>query len=107
MIHLDKDRAICIEAKYESTEGEYPGQGKDKEIFTARKLTNVKQMELQKYMMEDLLGIETDLISLVFKRKQSETHKALTWAEAFQCVDLKNLPKFARDMLKNVKVEEQ
>jgi len=104
VIHLNKDRAICIEAKYESGEGSYPSQEKDKSIFDERKLLRVGQMELQKYMMEDLLGIKTDFVFLVFKKTASKTHKVLTWAEAFQGMELSNLPQFARDMLKNVSV---
>lgn len=104
VIHLSKDRAICIETKYESGEGQYPSQEKDRRIFDERKLSRVGQMELQKYMMEDLLGIKTDFVFLVFKKTPSDTHKVLTWAEAFQGMKLGNLPLFARDMLKRVDV---
>jgi hypothetical protein len=62
-------------------------------------------MELQKYMMEDLLGITTDFVFLVFRKSVSNTHKVLTWAEVFQGMKLDNLPRFARDMLKNVSVQ--
>ena len=33
VIHLDKNTALCIEAKYESGEGQYPGSKKDQIIF--------------------------------------------------------------------------
>lgn len=104
VIHLSKDRAICIEAKYESGKGQYPSQEKDKSIFDARKLPHVGQMELQKYMMEDLLGITTDFVFLIFKKTVSESHQVVTWAETFEGMKLDNLPQFARDMLKNVSV---
>jgi len=104
VIHLNKDRAVCIEAKFESVEGSYPSQEKDKIIFEERKLPRVGQMELQKYMMEDLLGITTDFVFLVFKKTVSKTHKVLTWSEAFKGMRLENLPQFALDMLKNVNV---
>jgi len=103
VIHLDKDQAVCIEAKYESGEGKYPSQEKDKEIFESRNIPNIGQMELQKYMMEDLLGIKTEFVFLVFKKEKSDTHKIITWAEAFEGLDLK-LPEFAEDMLKNLGV---
>ncbi len=43
IIHLEKDRAICIEAKYESGEEWYPASDLEKEIFSkfARQLSNV------------------------------------------------------------------
>ncbi len=104
VIHLSKDRAICIEAKYESGEGQYPSQEKDKRIFDDRKLPRVGQMELQQYMMKDLLGITTDFVFLVFKKTVSKTHQVVTWTEAFEGMKLDNLPKFAHDMLKNVNV---
>jgi len=52
VIHLDKNRAICIEAKYESSEGQYPAYEREKSIFHERGLHYVGQMDLQKYMME-------------------------------------------------------
>ena len=78
VIHLDKDRAICIEAKYEAGEGSYPASNADKAIFKERGIPYVGQMELQKYMMEELLGVKTDFMFLVFKKEKSETHKVVS-----------------------------
>jgi hypothetical protein len=103
VIHLDKNRAICIEAKYESGEGHYPSQQKDNDIFNQRKLDKVGQLELQEYMMNELLGINTKFIFLVFKEPAMETPNVLTWSKAFEGMDLIGLPRFAEDMLKNVK----
>lgn len=102
VIHLDKDRAICIEAKYKSGEGQYPGTDRDKAVFNRRDISYVGQMELQKFMMEDLLGIQTDFVFLVHKKSKSETHKVVTWAEVFQCMETSELPPFAQIMIQNV-----
>jgi hypothetical protein len=102
VIHLDKNRAICIEAKYESGEGQYPGAERDKAIFTRRGIPYVGQMELQKYMMEELLGVQTDFVFLVYKKSKSETHQVVTWREVFDCLDTSNLPTFAQTMIQNV-----
>lgn len=102
MIHLDKDRAICIEAKYESGEGSYPVSDVEKSIFLKRGINFVKQTELQKYMMEDLLGVKTDFLFLVFKKEQSKTHKITTWSEAFRSLDLRELPEFAIEMVNKI-----
>ncbi len=102
VIQLDKNTAICIEAKYESSEGSYPSSDREKTIFNERHLTYVGQMELQKYMMEDLLGIRTDFLFLVSKEEISRTHKVMSWAEAFGCLDLEGMPNFALQMVNNV-----
>ena len=100
VIHLDKARSICIEAKYESREALYPATNKEKEIFKRRRIRYVGQMELQNYMMEDLLGVKTDFMFLVFKKEKSETHKVISWTEAFGAIDMKTMPKFAIEMAK-------
>jgi hypothetical protein len=102
VVHLDKNHAICIEAKYESGEGSYPGGPKEKEIFNSRRVEYVGQMELQKYMMEELLGVKTEFMFLVFKKEKSETHKVISWAEAFANLDVGSMPPFALDMVKNI-----
>jgi len=99
VIHLDKDHAICIEAKYEAVEGSYPVSLAEKKIFSNRGLGYVGQMELQKYMMENLLGINTKFIFLVFKKESSKTHKVISWEEAFGSVDIQSLPQFAKNMV--------
>ena len=67
----------------------------------------VKQTELQKYMMVNLLGIETDFRFLVFNKKTSATHQVMTWAEAFGCMNLKYLPDFTKEMVKRISANEE
>lgn len=102
VIHLDKNHAVCIEAKYESGEGFYPSSEGEKSIFNRRGLKYVGQMELQKYMMEDLLGVKTEFMFLVSKKEKSETHKVVSWAEAFGCLDMDGMPNFALQMVKKI-----
>jgi hypothetical protein len=102
VIHLNKDHAICIEAKYESGEGSYPATNIEKTIFKERKLDYIRQMDLQKYMMVNLLGIKTDFMFLVYKNEKSQTHKIVSWAEAFEAIDLDEMPIFARKMVSNI-----
>ena len=70
VIHLSKNHALCIEAKYVSGEGSYPSSNAEKTIFKERDLGYVGQMELQKYMMEELLGIKTEFMFLVYKKEK-------------------------------------
>ncbi|MEJ2721994.1 MAG: hypothetical protein P8181_12780 [bacterium] len=59
-------------------------------------------MELQKYMMEELLEVKTDFMFLVSKKERSEIHKVITRAEAFGCLDLREMPHFAAEMIRRI-----
>jgi hypothetical protein len=102
VIHLDNDRAVCIEAKYCSGEGSYPASEVEKAIFKRRELDYVGQTDLQMYMMEVLLGVRTDFLFLASKCEKSETHRVVDWAEVFRSLDLEMMPKFARTMVTRV-----
>lgn len=102
VIHLSKDHAICIEAKYESGEGSYPSSDIEKSIFNSRGIDYVGQLDLQKYMMENLLGIKTDFLYLVHKTNASKLTKTITWKEAFDSMDISGMPIFARDMIRKI-----
>ena len=77
-------------------------QNVEKMIFQERGLKYVGQMDLQKYMMEDLLGVKTDFMFLVYKKEKSETHKVVSWAEAFGAIDMDGMPEFATKMADNI-----
>jgi hypothetical protein len=48
--------------------------------------------------MEELLGVKTDFLFLVAKKGSSSSHKAISWKEAFEPLDMKDLPPFAIEM---------
>jgi len=106
VIHLSKDRAVCIEAKYESGEGSYPGSEREKAIFKRRGLPGVGQLDIQRYMMTELLGIQTDFVYLVFDGSTPPQNGVLTitWREAFLHINTSGYASFLRDMLRNVQV---
>jgi len=100
VIHTSRDEAVCIEAKLESSEGRYPQAGGEKKIFKSPGLEYVRQTRLQKYLMEDLLGIRTQFVFLVQRTGQtSETHQVLLWADVFKSLDVSGLPGFMREMI--------
>ncbi|MBN2271027.1 MAG: hypothetical protein JXN61_10455 [Sedimentisphaerales bacterium] len=93
VIHTSKDSAICIEAKSESGEGSYPAKSEEKRIFEQRGIRRIGQTELQKYFMEDLLGVRTHFVFLIKKGKpSSESHKIVTWKKVFDCLDVSDSP---------------
>lgn len=105
VIHTSRDEAVCIEAKLESSESQYPQAARDKRIFRSRSLKYVKQTRLQKYLMEDLLGIETRFVLLVQKVGEGQTpgtHEPLLWADVFADLDVKDVPEFMQEMINAV-----
>ena len=99
VIHTSNDTAICIEAKFESSEGKYPSNDIEKEIFNKRDIAIVGQLSIQKKIMEELLGIQTEYIFLVQKKSITENHKAWTWKEIFAHLDTTNCPYFIKEWL--------
>ncbi|TKJ29649.1 MAG: hypothetical protein CEE40_07880 [Chloroflexi bacterium B3_Chlor] len=100
VIHTSRDHAVCIEAKFKSPESSYPQQATEKKIFQSRNLGYVKQTSLQEYLMEDLLGIETQFVFLVQKVGQtSKTHKSFLWTDVFKVLDVSDVPGFMRELI--------
>jgi len=99
VIHTSNDKAICIEAKYESKEGKYPSKSTEKKIFRKRDIPLVGQLSIQKKIME-LLGIETKFIYLVQKTTSDHYKKnntlVVTWKEVFDKLNLDNCPNFIK-----------
>ena len=103
VIHLSKNTAICIECKFESGEGTYPTKPSEMREFQNRGIDLVTQTSLQKYIMEDLLGIETKFVFLVKKaNSKSLTHDTLLWREAFSNLITDGCPQFIREWIKRI-----
>jgi hypothetical protein len=66
VIHADRDHALCLELKLESTEGSYPTAGAEKKLMRDRRLfakgktapLPMSQTVLQKFLMTELLGLD-------------------------------------------------
>jgi len=100
VIHTSRDEAVCIEAKLVSSEGKYPQSGSEKRIFGSRGREHVKQTSLQKYLMEDVLGIDTQFVFLVQKPPvASDTHELLLWKDVFASLDVSGLPRFMHEII--------
>lgn len=117
VIHIDKSTAICIETKYESGESQYPTSQVEKRIFASRwpnfgaaatqfereifancKHPRIKQMQLQKYLMEDLLGIKTTFVLVGPKDLKSDGYKHKEWKDVFTDTALADMPQFVHEM---------
>ena len=102
VINTSRDTAICIEAKSESGEGSYPAEPEEKKIFEQRGIRKIGQTELQKYFMEELLGIRTYFVFLVSKgTPSSDSHKILAWKQVFDCLDVGDSPRFILECIES------
>jgi hypothetical protein len=103
VIHTSHETAICIECKLESGEGTYPANKEEIREFRRRNLNPVGQTELQRYIMEDLLGIQTKFIFLVQKsRTNSPSHSSLLWKEAFAGLNINGCPTFIKEQISHL-----
>jgi len=104
VIHLSKEKAICIEIKHESGEGRYPATTGEKSIFKSAGIKEtVGQIEMQKYLMTELLGLTTQFIFIKSKniKTSNSLHDCPTelhWKDVFGCMDIAHMPLFAQNM---------
>lgn len=100
VIHTSQDEAVCIEAKLESAESFYPQKPSELAIFKDRDLTLVGQTQLQEYLMQTLLGINTQFVFLVKKANQhSATHKVVLWKDVFNGLNTSGIPSFMQEVI--------
>lgn len=83
VIHLNKNSAICIEAKFESTESTYPASVEEKSIFKTRGLSYVGQTKVQEYLMKNILGFETKFVFVGKKGLPGNSYEFRSWHELF------------------------
>ncbi len=68
VIHINKDSAVCVEAKCTASESKYSACF---ETQKGKHTISETQLKLQHYMMKELLGIETRHILLEMPRRES------------------------------------
>jgi len=85
---------LCIEAKLESREGQYPTRRDERAIFNrmfGRGQGRVQQVELQRFMFEKLLAAHCHLLTIgrtpVGRSRDSYQIPFLTWTGVFQALD--------------------
>lgn len=103
VIHTTHDAALCVEAKVESGEGQYPTKPSEIAEFKRRGIPLQGQTDLQTYILRDLLGIETEFVFLVASSSaRSRTHRTVTWAEAFRALDASGCPPFVKRWIERI-----
>jgi hypothetical protein len=91
---LPGNKAVCIEAKDESTIGYYPKYSKEQVLFNDMGIPYVRQTELQKYLMTDLLGFETSFFLIGSKEMQQDQFEFKSWNNVLKAMDTKGCPEF-------------
>jgi hypothetical protein len=103
VIHADLDHALCIEAKLESGEGQYPTSQAERALFKELGLAPVSQTELQRYLMRDMLGMDTEFLFLAEKTSgQSTEHRVVSWKMAFNVMDYDGQPSMVTAWAKRI-----
>jgi len=103
VIKTSPTKAICIEAKLESGIGSYPTSASEKKIYRDRGCSDMNQLELQRILMEEILGYETEFVTIVKnspRNKVDNSFKSITWDEVFADVDMSENPTFIKEWLR-------
>ena len=95
VIVIPGSHPLCIEAKLESKEGQYPASSRDRAVFDemfGKGKGRVQQVKLQRFMFKKLLGVSCEFLTLGVRRVTSahdpDQTPILTWREAFASLDL-------------------
>lgn len=90
VIQMTPERAIVVEAKYDSGESAYPSSGPVRKLVGERVGRLVRQTELQEFLFEELLGIEAvhlHISRIGGTQMSGQKGHALTWEEALMGVN--------------------
>lgn len=88
VVECGKDYVVCVEAKMESRESRYPTTKKDKEILG---LFSMTQIEVQKFLMQDLLGFKQAKHVFLVPILKCATSGKITWDVAFDGIQAKSI----------------
>jgi hypothetical protein len=102
VVLLPGSRPLCIEAKLESKEGVYPANIRETQIFDERfgqGKGRVRQIDLQKFMFEVLLGEPCHIMVISRDEKASTNVPCLTWRQVFSELDVSSSIPFVRRLV--------
>ncbi|MEI2621684.1 MAG: hypothetical protein V9G09_13215 [Candidatus Nanopelagicales bacterium] len=107
VIHLDEDRAIVIEAKYDSGESHYPPSGTTRDLIRQRGGHPLGQTDVQEYLFKDILDIDAVHLHISQSAHSTMTGRnghAMTWQQAFGPVsDQAQMMPFVKDSINAIR----
>ena len=101
VVLLAGSQPLCIEAKLESPEGQYPSSAQERAIFNTlfgQGKGRVGQIELQQFMFEHLLASPCQTI-LIGRTAPVGGVPFLSWKEVFQQLDLDSSVPYVRKLI--------
>lgn len=105
VIHTTREHALCLEAKLQSGEAQYPSKPSEKQELARRGLPQQRQIDLQAYLMRDLLGLSVELALLVEQPgAPAATHRTVTWRQAFDALDTSDCPAFLEAWIRRLRL---
>ncbi len=87
---------LCVEAKWDSAEGRYPSSEVEKAVFRERKIAYLSQTEVQRYLVNNVLGFTGTFAYLARRHVVTEAERTVTWSELLQALDRSAAPAFVQ-----------
>lgn len=81
-------------AKWDSGEGSYPASEKEKAIFQRRGIPYLSQTAVQRYLVNELLGLDGAFAYLARNRFDTAAGRGVTWTEVLTELDRTGAPPF-------------
>lgn len=97
VIQTPSGQVLCVEAKWDSGEGSYPATEPEKAIFRRRQLKYLTQTEVQRYLVEQVLGFTGNFAYLARTKFVTAAGRCITWAELLPALDRSGAPRFIVD----------
>lgn len=94
VVQTPSGRVLCVEAKWDSAEGSYPASEAEKAIFRRRQLPSVTQTEVQRYLVNHVLGFTGSFAYLARSNFVTAAGRCITWGELLRVLDLSGAPDF-------------
>lgn len=97
VIQTPSGQVLRIEAKWDSREGSYPASEGEKAIFQRRQLGYLTQTEVQRYLVNEVLGFTGDFAYLARTSFITAAGRCITWGELLPALDRTAAPRFVAD----------
>jgi hypothetical protein len=109
LVVVDQDaRAVCVEAKVESRAGTYPTADLERAEFDRRfgaGQGRVGQLELQRQLMENMLGFETTFVFLVQNLVSGSVEAPavrMSWKDAFGVLNCASCQPYMQEWIRRL-----
>jgi hypothetical protein len=116
LVDLGDGRVICVEIKVCSGPGSYPVAGSEKSLLKRCEPRSVGQVDLQRYMLAELLGYRTTMVSLTLPTRSGEAKAdddcgteplvCLTWRKVLDGLAMDGMPANVLRMIEWVRAAE-